>query len=130
MANLPEVAQWDEGVYQLEETDPVQGGPNGVDNLPHKNLANRTAYLKQREDALSSEIAAARGGFASLDARLDSLETQTMQGESTFASTSGRTITHNLGHINYIVNIVPHPGHRRRPGRRVHQQSRQCLYRV
>ncbi|MGB9826693.1 MAG: hypothetical protein ACPLRU_08470, partial [Desulfofundulus sp.] len=26
---------------------------------------------------------------------------------STFNGTSGRTITHNLGHTNYIVNIVP-----------------------
>lgn len=33
MANLPEVAQWEPGIYQIEETDPVQGGPNGIDNL-------------------------------------------------------------------------------------------------
>lgn len=107
MGNLVEVAAWDAGVYQIEETDPVQGGANGVDNQPHKNLANRTGYLKAQHEMLATEVTAARATFANLDARLDSLETQTMQGESVFASTSGKTVTHNLGHANYIVNIIP-----------------------
>lgn len=51
MANLPETATWDAGVYQLETTDPVLGGPNGTSNAPLKNLANRTAYLKQQVEA-------------------------------------------------------------------------------
>lgn len=106
MANLAETASWEAGVYQIEETDPIQAGPNGVDNLPHKHLANRTSYLKQQQDALAAEITTARSTYANLNARLDALRTQTMQGESTFASTSGRTVTHNLGHTNYIVNIV------------------------
>jgi hypothetical protein len=46
MADLVEVEQWDLGVYQLETTDPVQGGADGVDNTPHKALANRTLFLK------------------------------------------------------------------------------------
>jgi hypothetical protein len=107
MADLQETAQWEAGIYQIEESDPVQGGPNGIDNLPHKQLANRTAYLKQEQDALKDEIVAARGGYGNLGVRLDALETQTLQGESTFNSTSGRTITHNLGHTNYIVNVMP-----------------------
>ncbi len=106
MANVAETATWDAGVYQIEETDPVQGGANGVDNQPHKNLANRTSYLKQQHDNLASEVTTARGTYANLDARLDALETQTLQGESTFASTSGKTVTHSLGHTNYIVNII------------------------
>ena len=106
MANLAETATWEAGVYQIEETDPVQGGPNGVDNLPHKHLANRAKYLKQEQDGLKSEITTARSTFANLDARLDALETQTLQEESTFNSTSGRTISHSLGHTNYIVNVV------------------------
>lgn len=55
---------------------------------------------------LDSEIKTARGGSASLDARLDAMEARSFQGESTFASTAGRTITHNLGHTNYTVNIL------------------------
>lgn len=57
MANLPETASWDAGVYQLETTDPVLGGPNGKSNLPLKNLANRTAYLKAQVDSLSASKA-------------------------------------------------------------------------
>ena len=57
MANLPESASWDAGVYQLETTDPVLGGPNGKSNLPLKNLANRTAYLKAQVDVLSENKA-------------------------------------------------------------------------
>lgn len=40
-------------------------------------------------------------------AYLDSFVSSIVRGESTFNSTNGRTITHNLGHTNYIVNIVP-----------------------
>jgi len=47
MANLSESATWTPGVYQLEETDVVQGGPDGIDNEQAKALANRTTYLKQ-----------------------------------------------------------------------------------
>lgn len=56
MANLTEVVQFDAGVYQLETTDPVQGGENGVSNAPLKNLANRTAYLKKHIDDLESGV--------------------------------------------------------------------------
>jgi hypothetical protein len=54
MANLPESATYDAGVYQIETTDPVQGGVSGVTNSPLKNLTNRTAYLKQHIDAIEA----------------------------------------------------------------------------
>lgn len=54
MANLPENSVWEAGVYQLETTDPVIGGPEGVDNKQGKQLANRTVYLKGVVDALTS----------------------------------------------------------------------------
>lgn len=54
MANLSEVISYDSGVYQIETTDPVLGGPTGVSNAPLKNLANRTAYLKKHVDDLES----------------------------------------------------------------------------
>lgn len=57
MANLPESSTFDAGVYQLELTDPVVGGPSGVSNTPLKNLANRTKYLKDHVDALESSRA-------------------------------------------------------------------------
>lgn len=106
MANLIELVQYEAGIYQIEEVDPVQGGVNGIDNLPHKQLANRAAYLKQQMDAAQSEITTARSTFGNLGARLDSLNTQTLQGESIFASTSGKTVSHSLGNTNYIVNVI------------------------
>jgi len=55
MANLEESAVWTPGVYQLETTDPVLGGPvqpepatGGIANRAAQALANRTAYLKSR----------------------------------------------------------------------------------
>lgn len=54
MASLPESSTFDAGVYQLELTDPVIGGPSGVSNAPLKNLANRTKYLKDHVDALEN----------------------------------------------------------------------------
>lgn len=47
MANLNEAGAWPDGIYQLEETDFVQGGVDGVDNIPLRQLAIRTALLRQ-----------------------------------------------------------------------------------
>ena len=52
MSNLPESSDWTPGVYQIESSDPVVGGPDGVTNLPTKQLTNRTLWLKQRIEAL------------------------------------------------------------------------------
>ena len=46
MANVKENATWENGIYQLETTDPVLGGENGIDNLQARQLANRTQWLK------------------------------------------------------------------------------------
>ncbi|MDI3480778.1 MAG: hypothetical protein PWQ97_433 [Tepidanaerobacteraceae bacterium] len=107
MAGIPEIIAWDNEVYQIEVNDPVIGGPDGVDNKPHRNLANRTQYLKQQQDSIKNEIANARAGYANLQARLEALETETIQGESNFNSTSGKTISHGLNYTNYMVNIIP-----------------------
>ncbi|STZ76117.1 putative phage tail fiber protein [Bergeriella denitrificans] len=46
MANLVETNRWEAGIYQFETSDPVMGGPNGIDNRPTRELANRTLWLK------------------------------------------------------------------------------------
>ncbi|HIB1401446.1 TPA: tail fiber protein [Salmonella enterica subsp. enterica serovar Muenchen] len=52
MGKLTELEQWEDDVYQIETSDPVLGGPEGVSNRPQKQLANRTQWLKkQLEDA-------------------------------------------------------------------------------
>lgn len=47
MANLKEQEKWEDGIYQIEENDPVLGGAEGITNRPAKQLANRTAWLKK-----------------------------------------------------------------------------------
>lgn len=56
MADLIELEQWEEGIYQLEEDDPVLGGPGGVSNLQARLLANRTAWLKAQIEAALAAI--------------------------------------------------------------------------
>lgn len=48
MANLSETATYEAGIYQIETTDPVEGGVKGISNRQARQLANRTAYLKSR----------------------------------------------------------------------------------
>ncbi|MBE8137663.1 phage tail protein [Escherichia coli] len=57
MANLPETPQWEEGIYQIEVSDPVLGGPDGISNRQGKQLASRTLYLKQQVEKGGSELA-------------------------------------------------------------------------
>lgn len=63
MAGLQEQALWEDQVYQIEQTDPVVGGPpnliqgQGITNVPHQALANRTAWLKDQVTALETAFA-------------------------------------------------------------------------
>lgn len=54
--NIKEKNQWDDEVYLIATTDPVQGGENGVDNLPHQQLANRTVWLKNQIQTLIQRL--------------------------------------------------------------------------
>lgn len=57
MANLPETPQWEEGIYQIEVSDPVLGGSDGISNRQGKQLASRTLYLKQQVEKGGSDLA-------------------------------------------------------------------------
>ncbi|WP_228530465.1 gp53-like domain-containing protein [Citrobacter amalonaticus] len=57
MANLPETPQWEEGIYQIEVSDPVLGGPDGISNRQGKQLASRTLYLKQQVENGGTDLA-------------------------------------------------------------------------
>lgn len=52
MVAITEQPIWEDDIRQIEANDPVQGGENGIDNIPHQQLANRTRYLKERMDGL------------------------------------------------------------------------------
>lgn len=74
MANLHETAEWAEGIYRIELDDLVEGGESGVDNRPHKELANRTAFLNEQIKGLRQTIATLNSTIDSLDERLDRVE--------------------------------------------------------
>ena len=57
MSNLPETPQWEDGIYQIEVSDPVLGGPDGISNRQAKQLASRTSYLKQQVEKGGQNLA-------------------------------------------------------------------------
>ncbi|MGR6981218.1 tail fiber protein [Testudinibacter sp. P27/CKL/0425] len=59
MANLIETSTYETGIYQLEKTDPVVAGKDGISNKQAQQLANRTKYLKGEQDKLKTATAAA-----------------------------------------------------------------------
>lgn len=52
MADIIESEVFESGIYQLEITDPVLGGENGISNRQAKQLANRTKWLKAKIDLI------------------------------------------------------------------------------
>lgn len=58
MAEIKEESSWPEGIYLIELTDPVVGGEDGIDNLPHKQLAYRTQYLKAQLEKMAGTVEA------------------------------------------------------------------------
>ncbi len=57
MAFLSETPTWRNGVTQLELTTPVRGSPTGESNVPLRELADRTSWLKAQVDTLVAEVA-------------------------------------------------------------------------
>lgn len=78
MADLPETSSWEPGIYQIETTDPVVGGPpdlalgQGITNVPPQQLANRTIWLRDQITALQSAVGAA-ATQADIDAAINAL---------------------------------------------------------
>lgn len=60
MTGLVETPVWEPEIYQWETDDPVEGGPDGIDNVPTRQLANRSQYLKQEVESAQ----AAQGAHA------------------------------------------------------------------
>ena len=55
MAVIDDKPVWEDKITQIDPNDPVQGGAGGVDNVPHEQLANRTAYLKQEIEGIKGD---------------------------------------------------------------------------
>lgn len=59
--NLNETTNWEPGIYQIELTDPVEGGPDGINNRQAKQLASRTQYLLAALGSVTPENYGATG---------------------------------------------------------------------
>lgn len=135
MSYLSENANWEEGIYQIERRDPISGGPEGFCNLQAKALANRTRYLKQRQEELEGQVeqlgdldpSAIHAIIASLGFALNqnrynrqTLEGLSLSGEVTISNrgvvsgcvvSKSQTATRNLslsgGSVFYGARLVP-----------------------
>ena len=56
MGKLTELEQWEDDIYQIETSDPVLGGPDGVTNKPARQLSNRTQWLKAQLAAANKAL--------------------------------------------------------------------------
>ncbi len=57
MGNLNETEKWEEKIYQLETSDPVLGGADGISNRAPRQLANRTKWLKKKTEEAAQSLA-------------------------------------------------------------------------
>ncbi|OOS08093.1 Phage tail fibre repeat-containing protein [Moraxella cuniculi DSM 21768] len=78
MANLQETSTWEAGIYQLETSDPVMGGENGVDNRAPRQLANRTLWLKNK---LAADIASVNQSISNLTGQKTDKSTTILAGQ-------------------------------------------------
>jgi hypothetical protein len=106
MADLVEDPVFDEGIYQIETTDPVIGGaPNvgtgaGMSNIPHQQLARRTRWLKEAIDNIVGSLTnfVTRPQFESTQRPATTefvrREIGNLRGQVTFSATGALTAAH------------------------------------
>ena len=73
MAHLTETSSWEPGIYQIEQTDPVQGGPDGISNIQGKQLASRTLYLKNEIERVDGDVTTLSGAVTILEGQLETI---------------------------------------------------------
>lgn len=129
MTNLTEKEQWEDGVYQIEKTDPVVGGPDGLSNRQGQQLANRTKYLKglvdglldgARNAAIAVKLATARvinltgdaGGSANFDGSANASITVTLAKTGVAAGTYGSVTVDEKGRVmaGTVITAVANGG--------------------
>ncbi len=98
MANLKEENKWEEGIYQLEVTDPVVGGIDGISNKQAKQLANRTKFLKESITTLNDGKLDKSAKAADSD-KLDGLDS------SNFIQTSQADLVRQYAHQTYAQTL-------------------------
>ena len=72
MTNLPVVSQWAEDIYQIETTDNVLGGIDGIANKQALSLSNRTHWLKSEVEKRANKSGSVTETFNVKAAEVDS----------------------------------------------------------
>ena len=147
MANLNETAKWEDGVYQIETSDPVLGGPGGIANKQAEQLSNRTSWLKQQTENIQSNLSdvATSGSYNDLTDKPDVMtgatalsdgeqgfvpmpvagdEHKVLTGKGTFEFMSGVSI----GAIEFFGMATPPPGYLKADGAAVGRATYPELY--
>lgn len=89
MANLVPVSTFS-SVYQIETSDLVQGGPGGIDNIPHQALLNRTEWLNDKKVSKDGDTITGRLDIVGTEAlRLGGLNTYVSGWDAGFTSRKG-----------------------------------------
>jgi hypothetical protein len=83
MGNIIENNIWSDVIRQLEENEMVEGGADGIDNIPHKQLAGRTNWLRDAFNALSSKTSGTNTGDETADTLKTKLNITTLSGANT-----------------------------------------------
>lgn len=110
---------WANNIYQFEQTDPVQGGPDGIDNRPLQELADRTVWLRnsigrinrfygQATISTNSTITPDQAGYF-ITVQSGGVLTVTLASVSSFNHGDIIPITAYCL-TNAVVNITPQPG--------------------
>lgn len=74
MTNITETPAWAPVVDEIDITDQVLGGPDGVINIQAKQLADRTAYLKQQVETAGATAGQADTKADQALAQIDAIE--------------------------------------------------------
>lgn len=104
VANVKEENRWEEGVYQIEVTDPVVGGVDGISNKQAIQLANRTSYLKAQVESLLSKLNAAQ---SALDTKIPVSEKNAANGVASLDENK-KLLTANMP--TYVVSVAGKSG--------------------
>lgn len=55
-STLQQTTEFPEDITQFDLNDPIEGGPDGIDNEPHKQLAARTNWLRRKLESETRQI--------------------------------------------------------------------------
>jgi len=90
MSNLPESATFDAGVYELETTDLVLGGPSGPANAAAQNLTNRTRWLYDEVNSLAADVTFIGSEIATINGQISTINGQISGINANLASINGQ----------------------------------------